>query len=105
MENCKVVNIPEKRFLQERGGRGQGGRTFTGVTGNRVSDHYPGNMYIKVPLKIGFLDIKIATLLKQICLKILTISAVQVFSSELISPIVSFSRIFFYILGTPACIC
>ena len=105
MENCKVVNIPEKRFLQERGGRGQGGRTFTGVTGNRVSDHCPGNMYIKVPLKIGFLDIKIATLLKQICLKILTISAVQVFSSELISPIVLFSRIFFYILGTPACIC
>ena len=58
MENCKVVNIPEKRFLQERGGWGQGGRTFTDVPGNRVSDHYPRNMYIKVPLKIGFLDIK-----------------------------------------------
>ena len=57
MENCKVVNIPEKRFLQERGGRGRRGG-FREVTENRVSDHYPRNMYIKVPLKIGFLDIK-----------------------------------------------
>ena len=33
--------------------------------------------------------------------KMSTIIAVQVFSPELISPVVSFSRIFFYTLGTP----
>ena len=40
MENCKAKNIPEKRL-------------FTEVTGNRVSDHYARNIYIKVSLKIA----------------------------------------------------
>ena len=40
MENYKANNIPEKRF-------------FTEVTGNRVSDHYARNIYIKVSLKIA----------------------------------------------------
>ena len=42
MENYKANNIPEKRF-------------FTEVTGNRVSDHYARNIYIKVSLKIAVL--------------------------------------------------
>ena len=37
MENCKV---PEKHFFSE-------------VTGNRVSDHYARNIYIKVFLKVA----------------------------------------------------
>ena len=37
MENCKANNVPEKRFFIE-------------VTGNRVSDYYERNIYIKASL-------------------------------------------------------
>ena len=40
MENCKANNIPEKCF-------------FTEVAGNRVSDYYARNIYIKVSLEIA----------------------------------------------------
>ena len=40
MENCKANNIPQKR-------------SFTEVTGNRVSDHFARNIYIKVSVEIA----------------------------------------------------
>ena len=40
--NCKADNIPGKRF-------------FTEVTGNRVTDHYARNIYIKVSVKVAVL--------------------------------------------------
>ena len=39
-KNCKADNIPEKSFQ-------------TKVIGNRVSDHYARNIYLKVYLKIA----------------------------------------------------
>ena len=80
---------------------------FTKVTGNRVSNHYARDIYINVSLKQLFSG----SLLKQlIFLEILTICAVQVFSPELISPVVSFSRIFsihqeHIYSGTPESVC
>ena len=40
MENCKANNIPQKC-------------SFTEVTGNRVSDHFARNIYIKVSVEIA----------------------------------------------------
>ena len=60
---------------------------FTQVTGNRVSDHYARNVYIKVffinSCSVDVSAIKNTSLIQQIRLKTPTISAVQVFSTEL----------------------
>ena len=69
---------------------------LTEVTGNRVSDHYARKLckgLSKNSCSVDLIDIK-NTLLKTAIFFENTISALQVFSPELISPIVSFSGIF-----------
>ena len=72
---------------------------FTEVTGKRVSCHYARNIYIKIFLKRAFLWILLKSKIlyyniSKFVQKYLRYVQLQVFSPELISPLVLFSRNF-----------
>ena len=100
MENRKADNIPEKRFLQKLLEIGQ------------VIMMQETSSYMKVSknsCSVDLIDIK-NNLKQQIYSKITSISVVQVFNLELISLLISFSRIFSIYQeplfpGTPESVC
>ena len=72
---------------------------FTEVTGNRVSDHYTRNIHIKVFLKTAVLWILLTSEvlyenISRFVRKYLQLVQLHIFSLEIISSVVSFSRIF-----------